>query len=66
MGPREVSLELPVGADFMKFGFKKKKICSTYTSTPLIQKHELLMSIVCIYVHSQQQEEKPVYLCTMA
>lgn len=24
------------------------------------------MSIVCIYVHSQQQEEKPVYLYTMA
>lgn len=50
------------------FDLKKynKKNCSQYTSTPLIRKHELLMSIVCIYVHSQQQEEKPVYLYTMA
>lgn len=52
MGPRGISLELPFGVDFMKFGFKKKKICSKYTSTPLSRKHELLMSIVCIYVQS--------------
>lgn len=52
----------------MKFWFKKiqQKNCSKYTSTPLIRKRELLTSIVCIYVHSQQQEEKPVYLYTMA
>lgn len=52
MGPRGISLELPFGVDFMKFGLKKKKICSKYTSTPLSRKHELLMSIVCIYVQS--------------